>query len=113
MPNRSRRYQFFSLGTIPIHLYEVQSTIEATIDVGVIHCVCELIVLQVEALVGIIIWHQLLGCVNMHIFDGNIDARWLEVSKRQGCIELLLGAFKVDLLVVNACSLLASWQPCT
>ena len=41
----------------------------------------------------------------LHIFDGSIDARWLEVSKRQGCIELLLGAFKVDLLVVNACSL--------
>ena len=41
----------------------------------------------------------------LHIFDGSIDARWLELSKRQGCIELLLGAFKVDLLVVNACSL--------
>ena len=45
----------FSLGTIPIHLYEVQSTIEATNEVGVIHCVCELLVLQVEVLVGIII----------------------------------------------------------
>ena len=76
----------FSLGTIPIHLYEVQGTIEAIIEVGVIHCVCELLVLQVEVLVGIIIWHRLLGGVDimlLHIFDGSIDARWLELSKSQ------------------------------
>ena len=44
-----------ALATIPVHLDKVQSTIEATIEVGVVHGVCELLVFQMEMLISIII----------------------------------------------------------
>ena len=71
-------------------------------------CQSPFLVLQVEVLVGIIIWHQLLGGVNimlLHIFDGSIDARWLELSKyAKAASSSFWVPSRLDLLVVNACS---------
>merc|ERR1719440_2548839 len=47
-----------ALATVSFHLHKVKRTIESTIKVGIIHSVGELLVLQLEELVGVLRVHQ-------------------------------------------------------
>ena len=54
-----------ALATISIHLDEVQCTVESTSNVGIIDCVRELLVLQLEKIVCVVIFHQICARANI------------------------------------------------